>query len=90
MGVLPPVKITYSALADFFCSLLFSGFRAQITRFPSENFGIAVMSNEEDLGVSIMETVKYRIIDEVFKLEPVDWLGRHVPAVVHVFFFTVK
>ncbi|KAF8181390.1 beta-lactamase/transpeptidase-like protein [Mycena galopus ATCC 62051] len=54
------------------------GFRSQITRFPSQNLGIAVMSNEGALGVAIMESVKYRIIDEVFQLKPVDWTTRHV------------
>ncbi|KAJ6563803.1 beta-lactamase/transpeptidase-like protein [Mycena capillaripes] len=54
------------------------GFRSQITRFPSQNFGIAVMSNEGILGVAIMESVKYRIIDEILKLKPVDWTTRYV------------
>ncbi|KAF8193266.1 beta-lactamase/transpeptidase-like protein [Mycena galopus ATCC 62051] len=53
------------------------GFRSQITRFPSENFGIAVMSNDDDLGSVIMESVKYRIIDEVFELEVIDWTTRY-------------
>ncbi|KAF8193253.1 beta-lactamase/transpeptidase-like protein [Mycena galopus ATCC 62051] len=53
------------------------GFKSQITRFPSENLGIAVMSNDEDLGSPIMESVKYRIIDEIFKLKPIDWTTRY-------------
>ncbi|KAF8189864.1 beta-lactamase/transpeptidase-like protein [Mycena galopus ATCC 62051] len=53
------------------------GFKSQITRFPSENLGIAVMSNDEDLGGPIVETVKYRIIDEIFKLKPIDWTTRY-------------
>ncbi|KAF7349434.1 Beta-lactamase class penicillin binding protein [Mycena sanguinolenta] len=53
------------------------GFRSQVTRFPSQNFGVAVMSNDDDLGNAIMESVKYRIIDEIFGLEPIDWPARH-------------
>ncbi|CAK5274086.1 unnamed protein product [Mycena citricolor] len=57
------------------------GFKSQIARFPSKNLGVAVLINEEDLGVSIMETIKYRIVDEYLALEPVDWLGRYRSAV---------
>ncbi|KAJ6476921.1 beta-lactamase/transpeptidase-like protein [Mycena sanguinolenta] len=53
------------------------GFRSQVTRFPSENFGIAVMTNDDDLGNAVMESVKYRIVDEVFGLEPIDWPARY-------------
>ncbi|KAJ6484471.1 beta-lactamase/transpeptidase-like protein [Mycena vitilis] len=53
-----------------------AGFRSQVTRFPSPNLGIAVMSNEED-GTPIMESVKYRIVDEVLKLEAIDWPARY-------------
>ncbi|KAJ7895579.1 beta-lactamase/transpeptidase-like protein [Mycena olivaceomarginata] len=54
-----------------------NGFRTQVTRFPSENFGVSVLSNEDDLGVSIMESIKYHIIDEVFGLEAIDWPARY-------------
>ncbi|KAJ7487901.1 beta-lactamase/transpeptidase-like protein [Mycena latifolia] len=53
------------------------GFKSQITRFPTENLGIAVLSNEEELGSSLMEAVKYRIADAVFQLEAIDWTARY-------------
>ncbi|KAJ7096105.1 beta-lactamase/transpeptidase-like protein [Mycena epipterygia] len=53
------------------------GFRTQVTRFPSESLGIAVLSNDENLGSGIIESVKYRIIDDVLQLEAIDWPARY-------------
>ncbi|KAJ7579245.1 beta-lactamase/transpeptidase-like protein [Mycena floridula] len=50
-----------------------TGYRTQITRFPFDNFGIAVFSNDDNFGSSLIEIVKYRVIDSVFGLEPIDW-----------------
>ncbi|KAF7350296.1 Beta-lactamase class penicillin binding protein [Mycena venus] len=61
-----------------------NGFRSQVTRFPSKDLGIVVMSNEDQLGNAIMESVKYRIVDEVFQLETIDWPARHVVLFKHV------
>ncbi|KAJ6552199.1 beta-lactamase/transpeptidase-like protein [Mycena vulgaris] len=52
------------------------GFKSQITRIPSQDFGVAVLSNDESFGTHIVETIKFRIIDEVLKLEAVDWSAR--------------
>ncbi|KAJ7136758.1 beta-lactamase/transpeptidase-like protein [Mycena epipterygia] len=52
------------------------GFFSRITRFPSENLGIAVLSNDESLGAAIMDSVKYRIVDEILQLEVIDWPTR--------------
>jgi hypothetical protein len=51
------------------------GFFAQITRFPADGVGIAVLTNE-DLGEYTNNIMKYRLIDEVFGLDPVDWDSR--------------
>ncbi|KAJ7032461.1 beta-lactamase/transpeptidase-like protein [Mycena alexandri] len=53
------------------------GFKSQVTRFPSKDLAIAVLTNEEDWGNMIMEAVKYRIVDEALQLEPVDWTARY-------------
>ncbi|KAJ6536834.1 beta-lactamase/transpeptidase-like protein [Mycena capillaripes] len=53
------------------------GFFSQITRFPGQNLGIAVMTNDEGLGHLIMESVKYRIVDEVLQLDAIDWTARY-------------
>ncbi|KAJ7686213.1 beta-lactamase/transpeptidase-like protein [Mycena rosella] len=53
------------------------GFKSQVTRFPAQNLGIVVMSNEEELGSNVMEAVKYRIADEAFRLEAIDWTARY-------------
>ncbi|KAJ7450830.1 hypothetical protein FB451DRAFT_1051874, partial [Mycena latifolia] len=47
-----------------------------IIRFPLQNFGVAVLSNDESFGDEIMETIKFRLIDEILKLEVIDWSGR--------------
>ncbi|KAJ7914440.1 beta-lactamase/transpeptidase-like protein [Mycena leptocephala] len=52
------------------------GFKSQITRIPHLNFGVAVLSNDEPFGTEIVEAIKFRIIDEVLKLEAIDWSGR--------------
>ncbi|KAJ7624933.1 beta-lactamase/transpeptidase-like protein [Roridomyces roridus] len=54
------------------------GFKSQVARFPSENFGVAVLTNDEELGASIRESIKYRIVDEVLSLHPyIDWTARY-------------
>ncbi|KAJ7704705.1 beta-lactamase/transpeptidase-like protein [Mycena metata] len=55
------------------------GFKTQVTRFPNDNLGVIVLSNDEN-GNHIMETVKWRIIDHIFGLEPIDWAQRYVHA----------
>lgn len=57
------------------------GFRSQITRFPNDNLAIVSMSNDDN-GVGLMESAKWRIIDDIlFKgQEPIDWNGRYEQA----------
>ncbi|KAJ7281516.1 beta-lactamase/transpeptidase-like protein [Mycena rebaudengoi] len=52
------------------------GFHTQVTRFPHENLGVAVLSNDDSLGSQIMTSVKYRILDSLLRLEPIDWTAR--------------
>ncbi|KAJ6529161.1 beta-lactamase/transpeptidase-like protein [Mycena vulgaris] len=52
-------------------------FRSQITHFPGQNLGIAVLSKDEELGSPMVESVKFRIIDAVLQLEPIDWPARY-------------
>ncbi|KAJ3933342.1 MAG: beta-lactamase/transpeptidase-like protein [Lentinula lateritia] len=52
------------------------GFHTQITRFPFSNIGVAVMTNDDAYGAVFMEIIKWRIVDEAFGLEPVDWNSR--------------
>ncbi|KAF8217636.1 beta-lactamase/transpeptidase-like protein [Mycena galopus ATCC 62051] len=52
------------------------GFHAQITRFPNDNFGIAVLTNDDTLGNALKEVVKFRVIDAAFGLVPVNWSAR--------------
>ncbi|KAJ7639711.1 beta-lactamase/transpeptidase-like protein [Mycena polygramma] len=52
------------------------GFKSQVTRIPDQNFGVAVLSNDEAFGTQIVEAIKFRIMDEVLNLEPIDWSAR--------------
>ncbi|RDB16293.1 Gigasin-6 [Hypsizygus marmoreus] len=65
------------------------GFKSQVARFSNlapgtlrtfpnaTGLGIAVFSNDADGGV-VLEAVKWRIVDELFGLEPIDWYSRYV------------
>ncbi|ESK80791.1 penicillin-binding protein, partial [Moniliophthora roreri MCA 2997] len=42
-------------------------------RLPFDNIGVAVLTNDDDIGPIIREIIKYRLIDEALGLEPYDW-----------------
>ncbi|KAJ6627613.1 beta-lactamase/transpeptidase-like protein [Mycena sp. CBHHK59/15] len=44
------------------------GFPSQITRFPNDGLGVAVLTNDDAFGTLFKEVIKYRIVDEVFGL----------------------
>lgn len=45
--------------------------------FPNATgLGIAVFSNDADGGV-VLEGVKFRIIDDLLRLEEIDWYSRY-------------
>ncbi|KAJ7153968.1 beta-lactamase/transpeptidase-like protein [Mycena crocata] len=52
------------------------GFKTQVSRFPNDNLGVIVLSNDEN-GGHILESVKWRIVDHVLGLEPIDWAQRY-------------
>ncbi|KAJ7452152.1 beta-lactamase/transpeptidase-like protein [Mycena galericulata] len=51
------------------------GFHAMVTRFPFDGAGVAILSND-DLYY-MRDIIRYRIIDELFGLQPVDWNTRY-------------
>ncbi|CAK5272774.1 unnamed protein product [Mycena citricolor] len=52
-------------------------FHAQVSRFPNEGLGIAVLTNDDVFGTYMKEVIKYRIIDEALGLESIDWNTRY-------------
>ncbi|KAJ7130378.1 beta-lactamase/transpeptidase-like protein [Mycena epipterygia] len=56
------------------------GFKTIVSRLPHENIGIVVLSNDDN-GVRVMEPVKFKIIDTLLGLEPVDWAQRYVELI---------
>ncbi|KAJ6599954.1 beta-lactamase/transpeptidase-like protein [Mycena vulgaris] len=59
----------------------FSGFHSQITRFLADGLGIAVLTNDDTFGALFREVIKYRIADQAFGLDPVDWNSRYLATV---------
>ncbi|KAJ7781713.1 beta-lactamase/transpeptidase-like protein [Mycena maculata] len=53
------------------------GFRSQIFRFPLDNFGLAILSNDDVHGNELIEIIKLRIVEDVFGLSFTDWNTRY-------------
>ncbi|KAJ7635884.1 beta-lactamase/transpeptidase-like protein, partial [Mycena rosella] len=56
-------------------------FPQPVTRFPNDGFGVAVFTNDDTFGVQFKEIIKFRIVDEVLGLSPVDWDSRYKASV---------
>ncbi|KAF8172753.1 beta-lactamase/transpeptidase-like protein [Mycena galopus ATCC 62051] len=54
------------------------GFHSMVTRFPYDGAGVAILFND-DLYYP-RDIIRYRVIDALFGLEPVDWNTRQVRA----------
>lgn len=52
------------------------GFKSQVARFPNDNLGIIAFSNDANGGI-IMESVKWRIAEEILGLREIDWNARY-------------
>ncbi|GLB39321.1 putative beta-lactamase [Lyophyllum shimeji] len=52
------------------------GFNTQISRLPYDNFGVSVLTNDNEYGKVIGEIIKNHIIDKTLGLEPIDWNSR--------------
>ncbi|KAG5649688.1 hypothetical protein H0H81_002495 [Sphagnurus paluster] len=64
------------------------GFKTQVARLPNlagkiprfpnaTGLGVAVFSNDAD-GSAVLESVKWRIVDDLLGLETIDWYSRYV------------
>ncbi|KAF9545225.1 beta-lactamase/transpeptidase-like protein [Agrocybe pediades] len=51
------------------------GYKSQISRFPDDNLGIIVMSNDANAGF-LVKAVKFRIAEELLGLKEVNWNAR--------------
>jgi hypothetical protein len=52
------------------------GMMSQIMRMPEEGLGVAVMVNDDAFGTMFTDAVRWRIVDHILGLEPVDWRTR--------------
>jgi hypothetical protein len=57
---------------------LLTGFNSEVLRLPWDDVGFAVLTNDNELGFTISQIVKYRLLDEVLALEPIDWRAKSV------------
>ncbi|KAF9005373.1 beta-lactamase/transpeptidase-like protein [Hymenopellis radicata] len=51
------------------------GFLTQISRFPNDNLGLVLLSNDED-AYGLYDAVKWRIVEDVLQLPHIDWDSR--------------
>ncbi|KAJ7581533.1 beta-lactamase/transpeptidase-like protein [Mycena floridula] len=51
----------------------------QVTRFPNDDVGVIVLSNDEN-GDNLMETVRWRLSEDILGLERIDWESRYRKA----------
>ncbi|KAJ7222488.1 beta-lactamase/transpeptidase-like protein [Mycena pura] len=56
------------------------GWHSMITRFPYEGAGMIILSNDDFFYTR--EIIRYRILDALFGLEPVDWNTRYQEVAV--------
>ncbi|KAJ7450567.1 beta-lactamase/transpeptidase-like protein [Mycena latifolia] len=70
------------------------GFKIMVSRLPHEgpgdedtgasgahcSLGLVVLSNDDN-GVRVMEPVKFRLLDALLGLEPIDWAQRYVDSI---------
>ncbi len=53
------------------------GFLTQVARFPNDNLGLVLLSNDED-AYGLYDAVKWRIVEDVLALPHIDWDSRSV------------
>ncbi|KAK7442199.1 hypothetical protein VKT23_016171 [Stygiomarasmius scandens] len=56
------------------------GFTTQVTRFPNDNLGLVILSNDEELGTEIHEIVRFKLAEHILGLETIDWRSRKQQA----------
>ncbi|KAJ7812487.1 hypothetical protein B0H14DRAFT_1454179 [Mycena olivaceomarginata] len=56
------------------------GYQSRITRFPFDNAGVAILTNDETFGSIMQEIIKYRLADAIFGLEALDLTSRYEEA----------
>jgi hypothetical protein len=52
------------------------GYKTQVARFPDDNLGIITLSND-NIGEYIIESIKFRIADEILGLKELPWNERY-------------
>ncbi|KAJ9118537.1 hypothetical protein QFC22_003756 [Naganishia vaughanmartiniae] len=52
------------------------GMMSQVMRMPTEGLGVAVMVNDDAFGTMFTDAVRWRIVDHLLGLKPVDWRTR--------------
>jgi hypothetical protein len=53
------------------------GWHSQVGRYPADNLGVIVLSNDES-DYFMIDVVRWRIVDEILGLDKIDWETRFV------------
>ncbi len=53
-----------------------TGQMSQVIRVPGKGIGIAIIVNDDKFGTALTAVIKWRILDVMLGLEPVDWEER--------------
>ncbi|THU75379.1 hypothetical protein K435DRAFT_913463, partial [Dendrothele bispora CBS 962.96] len=56
------------------------GFTTQVSRFPNDNLGLIILSNDEEFGTEIYEIVRFKLAEHILGLKEIDWKSRKQEA----------
>ncbi|THU80573.1 beta-lactamase/transpeptidase-like protein [Dendrothele bispora CBS 962.96] len=56
------------------------GFTTQVSRFPNDNLGLIILSNDEEFGTEIHEIVRFKLAEHILGLKEIDWKSRKQEA----------
>jgi hypothetical protein len=51
---------------------------SQVTRFPNDNLGLILLSNDDEFGTEIHEIVRWKLAEHILGLKSIDWKTRYV------------
>ncbi|THU89228.1 hypothetical protein K435DRAFT_781707 [Dendrothele bispora CBS 962.96] len=56
------------------------GFTTQVSRFPNDNLGLIILSNDPEFGTEIYKIVRFKLAEHILGLKEIDWKSRKQEA----------
>jgi hypothetical protein len=72
--------VSYRGLNVFFHGGSLPGQRSLQLHVPSRRFAMFIHANDDNMGYLILNTIAYRLLDDLLELEPVDWESRFLDS----------